>query len=491
MAEDLATAQEHIAAGEWVEALSLLEQWSTSFPENQELLEEKAFVLSELGRHEESAEIFLELYQLSPEEPDPLLFAAREMEAAGNPGSAAELYRLYLKEDTSNATLWRITARLEEERGHIIPAIDAFRRSYQIDENDSTALRIGRLYEGQGNRAQADSWYRRAAQEGSASRPEALSRLARLALQAEDWEAAEELMAQIERENPEFWNASGLAETRQEIRSWLEAQEILEQQLQIQRQREIALQEAAEEYQARRAEEEARRLAAEEEARRAEEEARRAAAEEEARAAAAREEAEAAERAALEEESERIPEEDDQAVETTTPEEEDEETPPSNEERAAERFEEARTALERNDYSTARERLWKAIAWFDAEPEYWYLLAQAYKGEEAYEDAESTILQARRIAPDNLDYYAHYLLVARETRPLRLYIPELEAARERFPNNPDLMLLLAQAYSRAQLSREDAEYLYRRFLETADPDHDMRPEVEAFLRGQGEIPDGI
>lgn len=478
MAEDLATAREHISAGEWSEALSLLEQWTATFPENEELLEEKAFVLSEVGQHEESAEIFLRIHQLSPEEPSPLLFAAREMEAAGNRGEAAELYREYLQEDPSNATLWRITARLDEERGHIIAAIDAYRRSYQIEENDATALRIGQLYEGQGNLAQAESWYRRAAQTGSTRRPEALSRLAHLALQAEDYERAEELMAQLESEDPEFWAASGLADTLAEIRSWQEAQAILEEQLLLQRQRELALRETVEE-------EEARRLAAEEEARRAEEEARRA--EEEAREAEEREDAETTEITFLEEEAEEPLREEEEPVETGI----EEETPPTNEEIAEGLAEQARTALENNEYTAAQDLLWEAISLNDADPEFWYLLSQAFQAEGAYGDAESTILQARRIAPDNLDYYAHYLLVARETRPLRLYIPELEAARERFPNNPDLMLLLAQAYSRAQLSREDAEYLYRLFLETADPDHNMRDEVEAFLRGQGDIPDGI
>lgn len=478
MAQDLATARAHIAASEWEEALGLLQTWSETFPENVELLEEKAFVLSELGQHEESAEIFTRLHALNPEEPEALLFAAREMEAANKLAEAANLYRQYLEEDPSNATLWRITARLDEQRGHNIAAIDAFRRSYQIDENKATALRIGQLFEGERNLAQAESWYRRAAQPGSSVRAQALSAQARLALRAEDFEKAETLMAEIQREDPAYWATSDLAESHRELLAWQEAQRLLEEQMEAQRQREIALQEVVEAEESRQAAEEAARQAAEEAARIAEEEARA----EAARLAALEEEEQA--REAREEEERELPEEPVEEPVSEAPE-------PTNEEIAAALADRANDAFAAGEFEKARDLLWEAVALVDDESSYWHLLSQVFKAEGAYGDAESTILQARNIAPDNLTYYAHYLLVGRHTRPLRLYIPELEAARERFPDNPDLMLLLAQAYSRAQLSRDDAEYLYRLFLETADPDHEMRGEVEAFLRGEGAIPDGI
>lgn len=493
MERDLSALPEMLAANQWSEARTMLEGWRELYPEDDRLLRELAMIYSQLDDHEAAAAAFLALYDRYPGETEHLLFAAQSSEAAGQLGEAIQLYRLYLASDPDNAPLWRITARLEEERGHHRQALDAYFQSYRLQPDDQVALHKGELFLTLNNLPQARQWFRTAAAEDSRVRDDALIALIEVEILLEEWNAVEEHLRTLKDRNPELYDHSGLAAVEEEIRVWRAA---------------LAEAEAIRlaEIEARRAEDEEDPVVEEPDtgteiatAGEADEPPLRLTRDDpddgpSIKELAMLDDEDEDPRREDEEETEPVvgepadEEEEEQALTETTPEEEvEEEIRPLRRparEIARELTEEGRSLADRRRNDEAIATFWSSLAHFDRDPETWYYLSRTYMQMRRFEEAEATILEARRLDPDSLAYYSHYFFVAREVRPLRLFIREVQEALDRFPNHPDLILLLAQAYTRGEYSREEAVALYRRFLRQAPTDHPARHAVENFLAGR-------
>ena len=97
--------------------------------------------------------------------------------------------------------------------------------------------------------------------------------------------------------------------------------------------------------------------------------------------------------------------------------------------------------------------------------EAWKLCSQAHFQMGETQEAEMTILEAIRHDPKNFDIRMDYLRIARETLTSNRYLSELEKARELFPKSSDLVWELARRYHLVERMPVTAGVLYRKVLE--------------------------
>lgn len=494
-----------LAADEWEEARLKLESWLEIFPQDDRILRELALIYSHQDRHRQAAEMFLTLYDRFPEESEHLLFAAQSNEAAGQEAEAIQFYRLYLAINPDNAPLWRITARLEQDRGYHRQALDAYFQSYRLQPDDQVALQKGELFLTLNNLPQARQWLTTAAAEDSRVRDDAILGLIEIGLLEEEWEEVETLLADLKERNRELYDHTGLISVEEQLIAWRETlaeAEAIRITTQARGGDEEEEERETETRTTTRTEtREADRTESDEQATEEEEEERLLLAEgdrDDDRSmkemvlfddpeSMTEEETVATTSVDTETESVELPEiTAESETEITEPEDPEPVRPARRPAReiARELTEEGRSLADRGRTDEAIATFWSSLAHFDRDPETWYYLSRTFMRERRFEEAEATILEARRLDPDSLAYYSHYFFAAREIRPLRLFIREVEEALDRFPNNPDLLLLLAQAYTRGEYSRAEAVRLYQRFLRQAPTDHPARRPVENFLAGR-------
>ena len=140
----------------------------------------------------------------------------------------------------------------------------------------------------------------------------------------------------------------------------------------------------------------------------------------------------------------------------------------------------AEAALTRRDYGTAIRAFWRALGRENDRPDIWNRLSRAYLANDQAENAETTALEATRLAPSEPEYMLDYLRVIQKTKKPSDFMAELETAHDRFPRNPEITLSLARAYERVRGNRPAARSMYRRFLDIA-PNHPLSPEAESAL----------
>lgn len=110
----------------------------------------------------------------------------------------------------------------------------------------------------------------------------------------------------------------------------------------------------------------------------------------------------------------------------------------------------------------------------------WHELSLAYMGNKALKDAELSAKEAINIEPENLGYTFNYLKLVKSNGSKEILLGELNKAKERFPNNPDLTLTLAQAYHKSENDWVNAKKFYEEFLQLA-PDHAKSEQVKKLL----------
>lgn len=140
----------------------------------------------------------------------------------------------------------------------------------------------------------------------------------------------------------------------------------------------------------------------------------------------------------------------------------------------------AETATFQRDFQGAISLYWQALALNNTNPSTWSSLSQAFILSGQSKNAETSALEAIRLAPRTVNYTIDYLRIAQRSKPPKQFIAELKTAYDRFPRNPDIILSLARAYDRLNKDSASAKSLYERFLELA-PNHRLRGEAEAAL----------
>lgn len=132
------------------------------------------------------------------------------------------------------------------------------------------------------------------------------------------------------------------------------------------------------------------------------------------------------------------------------------------------------------DFKSAIRKYWAAISISNQRPDVWNLLSRAYLIDGQINNAETSALEAVRMAPREVAYTLDYLRVAQRSKNADAFLSDLETAYDRFPSSPEITLSLARAYERISQDTETARSLYRRFIDIA-PNHPLVPEARAAV----------
>ncbi|MFT4901942.1 MAG: tetratricopeptide (TPR) repeat protein [Lentimonas sp.] len=143
-------------------------------------------------------------------------------------------------------------------------------------------------------------------------------------------------------------------------------------------------------------------------------------------------------------------------------------------------LEQATRAESERDYSSAISSYWQALGLANEQAELWHLLSRAYLIDGQLKNAETTSLEAIRLAPKEVSYTLDYLRVAQRSKKASEFLSELENAYDRFPLSPEITLSLARAFERISRNNSAARTLYGRFIEIA-PTHPLRGEADSAL----------
>ena len=140
---------------------------------------------------------------------------------------------------------------------------------------------------------------------------------------------------------------------------------------------------------------------------------------------------------------------------------------PAEEEIEMSSIEKSRMAYLNSSYSEALFHAREALKANPSDAEAWRSSSQAHfqLGEET--EAEMTILEAIRHNPFDLETRMDYLRIARETLSSRIYLVELEKAKEIFPESTEILWELARRYHLVEKMPVTASILYREVMKIA------------------------
>jgi tetratricopeptide (TPR) repeat protein len=521
--------------GSTAEALKILEELASQYPDDIVILKSIGQIYSADG-DADMASLFLEqAYLQSPKDTELLFQTYQSLEAAKQP---AEHLLEKLAEQAPEAMTPQLWTRLGQARQAsklVQPALDAYLKG--IDPNKAkpapeTAAAIGQLFVKVGNLPQAESWLKMAADKDDPNALTALFGLLEINLRQKDWVDAEATIAQLDTQFPGAVEASQWEQARQELVRWRKSQDAMKEKL------------AKAEVDQKAAEAEAEAVAAATEATEAAELvesdqdsegsgtamregkaqviADMEAAEAMADAPAIETNEEAAltfvqdnkviasdpsitneptdpkttfevssDQSPLTEESTYLVDADSASEPASTPDVEASpplETEPSPEELRPSSppqtiealMAEAETATLDRDFKSAIRKYWTAISMANKRAEVWNLLSRAYLVDGQLNNAETTALEAVRLEPRQVAYTLDYLRVAQRSQAPEDFLAELETAYARFPNSPEITLSIARGHERISRDRPTARKLYLRFIDIA-PNHPLIPEARNAL----------
>ena len=520
------------AAGDNATALVTLEALNQAHPNDPEILRQIGDTHEALGNTAEAAFYLSVAHDLTPDDVELLYQTYRAQENANQPAAAYELLEALVKAEPGAISdeLWLRLGELRAQAQQTQTALDAYLKGVDPEKatpTAETAAAVGTLFKQLDNLPQAERWFNIAANSDDPNALPALFGLLEIHMRNKNWTAAEAVITQLDKQFPGAVDASEWASARGELERWRSAQ--------VAMQAELAKTKAAEEAAAKAAQEAkaAAALAAKEaeiikgdSAETAETEpATDGGTSGKAQILADMEHAEAmADTPALEAETPEAaiaydpsiaiePAEpeltigvtyDQQAegatvdysvgnsdlndsiapdavIETdTTPESPSAIRPTLTPRSLDHLLADAETASMEHDYKQAIQLYWQALGRANNRADIWNQLSLAYRLDGQTKNAETTALEATRLAPEEIDYTLDYLRTIQRTKKPDDFLAELETAYDRFPRSPEIALSLARGYERISGNNSTAIVLYERFIDLA-PNHPLRTEAETAL----------
>ncbi|WP_442887611.1 tetratricopeptide repeat protein [Congregicoccus parvus] len=448
----ISLANQKLEAGDVAASIDILERLSSRYPDRPSVIEALGFAYARRGDDAAAAAAFVRAADLDPASAVLRQIAAEAFLKSGAPARAAEQHRLYLAEFPGDFQSWQKLGAIEEQRGDLARAIDAYLEWYRLRPDGTCAFRLGTAFRRLNNAPQAKAWFEATIKHGDSHIEDALLGLLELELEAGDLAAAARTVGQLDRNFPDALDASRLAGVRQRIAAWREAEDALA---------------------AARAEQE--RLA---------------------RELAAAREARARPEPIVVPATEPPP----PTVEDTPPTSiQPARTPPAlppeppsatiaatNTSSATElpRSEQLLAAIQRResgDVQGAIDLLWRALGESPGDVALWVEAADCYRALRQSAPAEACILEARRLAPDSVEVETAYLNIVRESQPSEVYLARVDAARTRFPDNANLAWVFAVELAANEGDAARTIAAYEDFLLLADPADPRRAEAAQFL----------
>ncbi|HSH09827.1 MAG TPA: tetratricopeptide repeat protein [Oceanipulchritudo sp.] len=437
----MAQAESLMDGGQIEGAINILERCLELDANRVDVLEPLAFAYSANGDPVLAAMTFKRIAELLPKQPEYLLYSAESLLEAKDRKGAVIRYKEYLAVRPRDRAVWTTLAGLQVESGHISEALEAYLAAEQLESRASQQVAIGELYLRSQNFAQGQAWFARALDGDSEFRDEALLGLLETAIRTKRFPEAEALLIQIDAEYPGRVDQSPIENVRDQLADW-------------RRRREAAKAALAE------LEEQTARKAVVEEAPVVEQV-----------LPEAEPETPAEEVAQVEAPAEEIP-----AVELP---EEIPVVPPPDDHVAL-----ARQNREAGNLEEAIRHYKQALIQNDNQAWVWAELSEAYL--EAGNDrwAQATASEAMRRDPENPKFVLQFLLAAQRAMEPNKLLREMENAFRKFPNQPEIVLVLARANASYGNTR-NARMLYSRFLDLVPESHPMRLQAEDELARLG------
>jgi predicted Zn-dependent protease len=435
-------AESLLEVGQIDGAVVLLERGLEKDPNRVDMLEPLAFAYSASGDPVMAAITFKRISNLVPGEPEYLLYSAESLIEAVDLKGAVARYEEYLEKRPEDRAIWVTLADLHKKAGHRGEALEAYLAAERLHSRASQQIAIGELYLRSQNLAQAQTWYARALSGDADARDEALLGLLETAIRSKRFSEAEELLLQIDAEYPGRVDQSSLDGVRDQLAEWRRRRELAKVAL-------AELEAKAIEVEAVAGERPLEELP------------------EEVVAVDPVEETPALEPAVAEE-----PGEEDLTIDVPAqPREED-------------HLAWARQYREENNVEEAIRRYKKALILNDNQPLVWAELSELYlqAGQDRW--AQATANEALRRDPENPKLILQFLRTAQRTMKAERVIVEAENAYRRFPEQPEIALLLARAYA-DQGNTRNAILLFRKYLDLVPSDHPERLGVELELQQLG------
>ncbi|MBT4757249.1 MAG: hypothetical protein HOO08_02530 [Opitutae bacterium] len=513
-ANSLNQAAQQRAAGDEAAALITLETLAQAYPNDPEILQEIGGVHHELGNPPEAAFYLSAAQALAPSDIELLYQTYRAQENANQFAAAYDLLEALaaVEPGAINAGLWLRLGEFRARAKQTQPALDAYLKG--VDPENSTpsaetAVAIGTLFKQLDNRAQAEVWLNIAANSDDPNALPALFGLLDIHLRNKNWAAAETAITQLDKQFPGAVDASEWAKTRGEIERWRSAQVAMQEEL-AKAAKEAAAKPVTETsavaatdltiIDAAEATSEKAQIILD--IQRAEAMATTPALEVELNSNAAAitfdpnipiepaepalsydQQSDGASTNGLvgtSDLSESIARDVDVnsgvAARETVPTIRPTLTPRSLEQLLAD----AESASIEHDYKQAIQLYWQALGRANARADIWNQLSLAYRLDGQAKNAETTALEATRLAPQTIDYTLDYLRVIQRTKKPEDFLAELETTYDRFPSSPEIALSLARGYERINGNNSSAIVLYERFIQLA-PNHPLRKEAEASI----------
>ena len=512
-----------------VEALKILEELSTQYPDDIVIIKSIGLIYAADG-DASMASLFLEqAYLQSPNDTELLFKTYQNLHAAKQP--ASHLLEELAKQAPEAMTpeLWTRLGQARQAANQLKSALEALLKGVDPDKakpSPEIATAIGQLFVKVGNLPQAEYWLKIAADSDDPDAMTALFGLLEIHLRQRNWVDAEATIAQLDKQFPGAVEASQWEQARQELARWRESQDEMKSKLtkaladkkatdteagaaavEVEASQKVESYEDSGGSEAALTEDKAQIIADIE------------AAEAMADAPAIEiiEEADdtfiqdnkaiapdssitnsdAEPRATVEEISKHVAtiEETTSAVNADTaiepaptpiveafPGLEAEPTPgsllPSGRPQTVEELiADAETATLDRDFKSAIRKYWTAISITNNRADVWNLLSRAYLVDGQLNNAETTALEAVRLEPRQVTYTLDYLRVAQRLLAPEDFLAELETAYARFPVNPEITLSIARGHELISQDRSAARNLYIRFIDIA-PNHPLIPEAQ-------------
>lgn len=460
----IAKALELSDAGAYTTAIEILETLTVEYPNDLDVLSSIGKVYTAEGDHTMASFFLEQAYLQAPEDTERLFEAYRSLRAAEQP--AGHLLEKLAEQapDVMDAQLWARLGQDREAANQIQPALNAYLKSAESSSDSAElAAAIGQLYIKIDNLAQAEAWLERAADNDDPNAMTALFGLLEVKLRQKDWSSAEATLEQLDTQFPGAVEASQWKPARQELIRWRKAQDAMQARLAKAETEEDAEDstnggkaqiitdlEAAEAMAHLPAIETAEPNAVEETS----------------QAAAAPVLPAPLELAATAELSSALGDGFAQDPLTT------------GSQNIEELLTDAALAERDRDFKLAIRKYWAAISISNQRAEVWNLLSRAYLINGQINNAETSALEAVRLAPGEVAYTLDYLRVAQRSKNADAFLTDLETAYDRFPSSPEITLSLARAHERISGETAIARSLYLRFIDIA-PNHPLVPEAEA------------
>lgn len=521
-AKKLTQAEAHIASADYDVAQILLNELAESDPGNLDVLRSRITLYQAQGDAAAVAFLMQEAQRLAPNDIEILYKTYLAQEAAGQPSAE------YLEEfarvapDAMTPELWEKLGSDRAADGQSQAALNAYLKAAAYDGHtpaSESAVAIGQLFLQVDNTAQAERWFKLAAESDDPNALAALFGLLEINLRNKNWPEAEIIVQQLEAQFPGAIGASQWAEVPDELAKWRKAQDEMRAKLEKEKADAAAKAKAEAEAKAKEAAEKEAALAAQ-----SEEVTEIADAwsedqptpSDKSEVVAELEAAEAmADQPAIETEptvefnpdisiepadpdltvgvsfdqqangatveynvssSETVANADTPA-DSTIEAEAYEVAPPMTVE---ELLTEAETAEQQRDYDAAIQYYWQALGQANDRADIWNRLSRAYVIDGQPKNAETAALESLRLDPSNVNTMLDYLRIAQRTKAPRDFLAELETAADRFPQSPEIALSLGRGYERIAKNNPAALRAYSRFIELA-PSHPLRPEAESAI----------